>query len=680
MTRYRFQQEPVRSSPSLLGRLIKWGFVLGLWGILMLGIVLAWYARELPNIIDNPKLERKASITVLANDKSVIARYGDIKGKNVTADTIPKKLANAILATEDRRFYYHFGLDPIGLLRAVVVNFTNKGVVQGGSTITQQLAKNLFLSQEKTLKRKIQEALLAMWLEHKLTKDEILASYMNRVYLGAGTYGVEAASKIYYNKEAKNLSLYEAAVIAGLLKAPSRYSPLSNPEESRSRAKVVLHAMVDSGFITEKEAKRAPPSKARLHKESVAEKSSRYFSDWIADSLDDVIGVPKDDIIVETTMDPDVQESTATILKKSVEANGSKYNVSQAASVVLRPDGSIVALVGGVDYAKSQYNRAIQGLRQPGSSFKPFVYLAAVERGANEYTAVLDAPLKIGKYKPQNFGNKYYGDTTLINALTLSLNTVAVRLAQNVGIGNVINVARRMGITADLEPNLSLALGSAEVPMIEMAQAYATINSGGYAIKSYGIKRIKTTAGKKLYEYKPEPSPRVFRGGDIQILTNMMMSVVQNGTGTGARSPFFVAGKTGTTQDHRDAWFDGFSRDYVAVVWFGNDNNSSMKSTMTGGAVPARAWKDIITSAKADPSPSQYTMWKSESFADDFKDLLSGLTSEPLPPMDGQAATGEPIPLTGAPPSPQGLEDYMPTPRFTPDKIGDKVGYKRMND
>lgn len=666
-----------QSSPSLLGRLFKWCFVLGLWSALIVGCVLAWYARELPNIIDNPKFERKASITVLANDGSVIARYGDIKGHNVSADHIPKNLANAILATEDRRFYYHFGLDPIGLVRAVLVNLTHKGVVQGGSTITQQLAKNLFLSQERTFKRKLQEAMLAIWLEYKLTKDEILASYMNRVYLGAGTFGVEAASRVYFGKSVNELNLQQAAIMAGLLKAPSRYSPLSNPAESEKRAKVVLANMVDAGYITTKEAKVA--SQIKLDRKVVSDigKSSHYFSDWVVDNLDNVIGIPKEDLIVETTMDPQVQESTANVLKNEVEANGKKFNVSQSASVVLRPDGSIVAMVGGVDYNKSEYNRVTQGLRQPGSSFKPFVYLAAIEQGANEYTPVLDAPIKIGKYAPQNFGNKYYGDITLIDALTLSLNTVSVRIAQAVGVDNVINVARRAGITADLEPNLSLALGSSEVPMTEMAQAYATLNNGGYAVQAYGIRTIKTSLGKMLYEYKPEPSPRVFRDTDIQVLTNMMMSVVQNGTGQGARSAFFVAGKTGTTQDHRDAWFDGFSRDYVAVVWFGNDDNTSMKSSMTGGAVPARAWRAIVTAAKTDPTPSSYQLIKGESqVANDFSSMIGNLLSEPLPSLTEVNPEGH-VNADGVyvPPTPAGL-----VPKFTPDKPGDKVGYRRLND
>lgn len=666
MARYQSYQ----TRPSILRRLIKWCFVLGLWATLILGAVLAWYAKDLPNIIENPKFDRKASITVMANDHSVIARYGDIKGNNIGADNIPETLANAILATEDRRFYYHYGLDPIGLARAIFVNFTHKGVVQGGSTITQQLAKNLFLSQERTLKRKIQEAMLAVWLEHKLTKKEILAAYMNRVYLGSGIYGAEAAAQIYFGKDVHKLNLKESAMLAGLLKAPARYSPLADPDAADKRARVVLGAMVDAGMVTEKQAKWAASVKIARTSNAAEDKASHYYADWVVDSLEAMIGVPTDDIIVETTMDPEVQESTAKVLKDAIDKNGKKFNVTQAASVVLRPDGSIIAIVGGIDYSKSQFNRATQGLRQPGSSFKPFVYLSAIEHGANEYTDVLDEPITEGKYRPQNFGNKYYGEVPMIEALTWSLNSVAVRLCQAVGVESVINVARRMGITADLVPNLSLALGSSEVPMIEMAQAYATINSGGYAVRAYGIEKIRDAkTGQILYEYEKTPAPRVFRGGDIQTLTNMMMSVVQNGTGQGAKAEFFSAGKTGTSQDYRDAWFDGFSRDYVAVVWFGNDDNRSMKS-VTGGSLPATAWRNIIVGAKNDATPSKYALLKDDSMSSDFTDLLGNLVSSPFPesgeqPHDNRGGNGF---------------SFTPSPRFEPDHPGDNVGYKRFND
>jgi len=652
-----------------MGRLIKWCFVLALWTVLALGAVAAWYAKDLPDLIENPKFERKASITVLANDGSVIARYGDIKGNNLSADNLPQKVVNAILATEDRRFYYHFGIDPIGLTRAIFVNITQKGVRQGGSTITQQLAKNLFLSQERTFKRKVQEALLAVWLEHELTKDEILAAYMNRVYLGAGTYGVQAASRVYFDKDVHNLNQYESAILAGLLKAPAHYSPLNSPKAANERALVVLAGMVDAGFLTEDEAKKAARHKLASAKISAEGKSSRYFSDWVMDNLESLVGVPTQDLVIETTMDPQVQENTALVLKEAIDKNGKKSKATQAAAVVLRPDGQVISLVGGIDYGLSQFNRATQGMRQPGSSFKPFVYLAAIEQGADEYTEVEDAPITIGKWRPQNFGNKYYGNVPLIEAFTWSLNTVSVRLAQQVGIENVINVARRMGITTPMEPNLSLSLGSSEIPMLEMAGAYATINSGGYAVKPYGIKKVKAAEGNKiLYEYKNEPTPRVFRSRDIGVLTNLLMSVVQNGTGQAAKSSFFTAGKTGTSQDYRDAWFDGFSRDYVAIVWFGNDDNRPMKS-VTGGSLPARAWRDIIAGAKGDPTPSKYNLLKDESFSDSFSDLLGSLVSTPFPSSEETNSENNNVP-----------ENLIPQGRFTPENPNDHVGYGRFND
>lgn len=660
-----------KSSPSTspLRSIIKWMLVIAIWGFIAVAGVVAWYARELPSIIKNPRFERKASITVLANDGSVIGRYGDIKGNSLTIDELPDHLIDAILSIEDRRFYYHFGVDPLGLARAFAVNTVHGNVRQGGSTITQQLAKNLFLSQEKTYKRKIQEALLAVWLEHELTKDEILAAYLNRVYMGAGTYGVDAASRVYFNKSAKNINLRESAILAGLLRAPSRYSPLNNPKEAHKRAKVVLASMVDADKISEKEAESAFSKSSDTPAEYEAEgTSSRYFADWVVDNIDDLIGQPEEDIVVKTTLDPEVQDAAAGVIKKNIDESGAKLRVSQGASIVLRPDGSIVAMVGGVDYQKSQYNRVGQGLRQPGSSFKPIVYLAALEAGWDQYSQIEDAPFREGKYSPANFGNKYYGLITLTDALTMSMNSVAVRLAKYVGMDHVISVARRMGITAHLEPNLALALGSSEVSMIEMAQAYATIASGGYAIKAFGIREVREEKSKKkLYEHEVEAAPRVFRERDIAQLTLMMESVVRYGTGQGAGGPYFAAGKTGTTQDHRDAWFDGFSNDYTAIVWFGNDNNKSMKA-VTGGSISARAWKNIITAAKADPTPSTFDLQRTSNVTDEFSDMMSNLMSENRPEPEAAMRTDLP---TGY---------QMPQGRFTPDHPGDNIGYGRLNN
>lgn len=673
----RQTQRPTKTS-SPLRTFIKWVFVLGLWVGLFGVLILAWYARELPSIIEKPQFQPKASITVLDNKGEVIGRYGDIKGQSLSIQDMPPHLIDAILSIEDRRFYYHFGIDPIGLLRAFVVNTMHGDVRQGGSTITQQLAKNLFLSHERTYKRKIQEALLALWLEKELTKDEILAAYLNRVYMGAGTYGVDAAAKVYFKKSARNLSIKESAMLAGLLRAPSRYSPSNNYKESIARAKVVVAAMVDAGHLKQDEADKVFSKKIKMPAAYTPEgESARYFADWIVDQISDVIGTPEGDIIVETTLDPDIQMKAATVIVDTVEKNRAKSRVTQGATIVMRPDGGVVAMVGGIDYRESQFNRAAQGMRQPGSSFKPIVYLAALEAGYAAGTVVNDTPVAYGSYRPQNFGNKYYGDISLTGALTLSLNTVAVGLTSSIGVDHVINVARRLGITSNLEPSLALALGSSEVPMLEMASAYATIGNGGFLVKAYGIKKIKSKDGKTLYEHKIKDAERKFKGSDIGQLTAMMQSVVQHGTGAAAAGNFFAAGKTGTSQDYRDAWFDGFTDDYAAIVWFGNDNNTSMKN-VTGGALSARAWREIITAAKSDPSPSQFNLARSYDVTDEFTDMLSRLTGDSSEPaLD---ANGQPIDLNN-PNNPMGnfFEGIGIKPNFTPDREGDKVGYERLN-
>ncbi len=664
------RRTPNYDSPSLFMRALKWMFVLGIWACIILAGVLAWYARELPDLIENPKFKKEVSITVLANDGSVIGRYGDLKGNSLSIQDVPEHLIEAVVSVEDRRFYHHIGIDPIGLTRAIFVNLTRKDRVQGGSTITQQLAKNLFLTQQKTYKRKIQEALLALWLEKELTKDEILMAYLNRVYMGAGTYGVEAAARVFFNKPVKDLTLYESAILAGLLKAPSRYSPLANKKAARERAKIVMTTMVETGAITQREADAALAHKKGDTDNSSSEgNSSRYFADWIVDTLDDLIGTPTEDLVVETTLDPEVQDSAAVIIKETVDKNSAKLKVTQGASVVMRPDGSIVAMVGGVDYKTSQYNRAAQGMRQPGSSFKPVVYLAALEKGFTPYDLVIDEPITEGRYRPKNFGGKYYGELTLLEALTYSLNTVSVRLTKAIGVDAVISVARRMGITADLEPSLALSLGSSEISMVEMVQAYAVIASGGHTVKAFGVKEIKTKDGKTVYKHKQEPAVRVFRSSDISSLVEMMTSVVQHGTGAAAASPFFVAGKTGTSSDYRDAWFDGFTNDYIASVWFGNDDNTSMKS-VTGGGLAAGTWKRIIVAAKQDKSPSKYNLEKSYNMGDEFSDLLGRIMSEDRPALENEAA-----------PNNSGIfPDGSLRPTFRPDRAGDKVGYGRLND
>ena len=571
-------------------------FLAGLWIGIFTSMLVAWYALELPSIIDRPEIERDSSMTILAADQSTLARYGELKGVNVHINELPNHMIYAVMAVEDRRFYQHFGIDPVGLVRAMGRNLLERRVVQGGSTITQQLAKNLFLSPERTLKRKIQEALLALWLEHKLTKDEILTAYLNRVYLGAGAYGIDAAARTYFSKSSKHLSLYESALLAGLLKAPSRYSPQNNPSLAARRAKVVLSAMADAGYIEEEDVKtQSLRGQAALAKPSVGQ-GERYFTDYLISNIDEIIGKTNQNLMISSTLDPDIQSAAEKILAQTLRNNEDK-EVTQGAIIVMAPDGAILAMVGGADFRKTQFNRATQAIRPPGSSFKPFVYLTALEAGWDMDDEIIDEPIIEGKYKPGNFREEYFGEVTLEEALTFSLNTVSVRLMKDVGVGNVIQTARRLGINSNLEHDLSLSLGSSGIPLIEMVTAYAVIANRGLEVEPYAITKIEDDNDNLIYFRADDNlADRVIGNRETEELTRMLASVVENGTGRGAMVPYSPAGKTGTSQDFRDAWFIGFTDKYVAGVWLGNDDNSPTNK-VTGGSLPAIIWRDVMMSA-----------------------------------------------------------------------------------
>lgn len=619
---------------SLLGKIIKWAFVACVWAGIGVVALLGYYATELPGITQNASFDRKTSITVRANDGSVIGTYGDLTGESVDSRAMPEHLINAVIAIEDRRFYYHFGVDPLGLLRAFVVNALEGRVIQGGSTLTQQLAKNLFLSQDRTLKRKIQEAMLALWLEYELTKDEIMSAYLNRVYLGGGTYGMDAAAQLYFNKPASEVNLREAAILAGLLKAPSRYSPLANPGLSNQRADTVLQAMADAGFLSDEKVKELSDVPPIPSSKPTANNAERYFSDWVVDGLDDLIGTPDQDLTVETTLIPTIQAEAEKSLAESIRVNGPLKNISQGSVIVMRTDGAILAMVGGKDYRQSQFNRSVQARRQAGSSFKPFVYLTALEMGIKPGDLVLDAAITEGKYRPGNYDGDYYGEVTLVTALMLSLNTATVRLADYVGAANVANTARRLGIISPVEPYLSSALGASSVSPLEMTTAYATIANGGVRALPYAIKRITDKTGKVYYE-RPDVtmSTRVVNYDTTRQLKAMMAQVIQSGTGRAASVPFDAAGKTGTSQDHRDAWFIGFSDDIVASVWMGNDDNSSMKK-VTGGSFPARIWRDVMMTAHSYSRPSGAVLHE-QGGGDNLQGLLGRLLgSGPSEPQE----------------------------------------------
>lgn len=624
---------------SFLGQAFKWLFVVGLWVGIFGVLLMAWYARELPSITRGANFGPKISTTILATDGSMLARYGEIRGKSLDIDEISPYLVKAVLATEDRRFYHHFGLDPLGLLRAFTTNTIKGRVVQGGSTITQQLAKNLFLTQERTYKRKIQEAMLALWLEMELSKDEILSAYLNRVYMGAGAYGVEAASRLYFNKDAKDLNLREAATIAGLLKAPSRYSPTNNPQLARERSNVVIAAMLDAGEITKEEAKNLneePPPPEPVPGEIDA---VRYFTDWVIDGVNDLVGTPEEDLIIETTLVPGFQDKAEEALGDALlKATEAEKNISQGAVIVMDPGGAVLAMVGGRDYKESKFNRATQAKRPPGSSFKPIVYMTALENGYRPMDMVNDAPITTGRYRPANYGGKYYGELTMENALALSLNTIAFQLAKAVGPQAIINMANRLGIYSNLQPDLSIALGSNGVSLLEMGTVYSTLANGGYRTIPFAIKSIKGKDGYVYYERREgRPSVPVISAALDDTITGMLQKPLEYGTAQGAKLPWPASGKTGTSQDSRDALFCGYTDDLVTVVWMGNDDNSPMKN-VTGGSYPAQIWRNIMVYGRGKHTYGGKR--ERNFFTDGFDSLMGRLIGGPGDDMTYGMGTG----------------------------------------
>ena len=503
--------------------------------------------------------------------------------------------------SRDRRFRNHFGIDVMGLGRAMFENLKARRVVQGGSTITQQLAKNLFLKPERTLTRKMQEAVLALWLEYKFTKDEILQLYLNRVYFGGGAYGVEAAAKRFFGKSARDVTLAEAAVLAGVLKAPSRYSPTSSRKRAEGRAYVVLSAMVEAGYISKAEGQLAvdnPAAVARNHYIS----ARQYIVDWVAELVPGYAGAANTNLVVETTIDIDAQVAAEKIVRTRLWKDGGKLNVTQAAMVVMSTSGDVRAMIGGLNYARSQYNRAVKARRQPGSAFKPFVYLTALERGLSPDSVVHDAPYRYKNWAPKNYRDKYYGDVTLRQALARSLNSVAARLTVELGPAEVADRARRLGIKSELTRNATIALGTSEVGVIEIAAAYAPFANGGMGVLPHIIDRITTLDGRAVYERRVAGSGRVVSAANVRAMNDMLSAVVREGTGRKAALDHHpAAGKTGTSQGFKDAWFVGYTASYVAAVWTGNDNGKPTNK-VTGGGLPAVIWHDVMAEDPRRPA------------------------------------------------------------------------------
>lgn len=572
----------------------------GITGGLIGAVVTVYFFSTLPNIDDLNKFTKTPSIVLKSEDGQIIGSFGDVYGDYVPFTELPNSLIDAVIATEDRNYYHHFGLDPLGLLRATIANIRAGHVVQGGSTITQQVAKNVFLTSERSMGRKLREMFLAIKLERRFTKEDILSIYLNRVYLGAGSYGVDAAARRYFDKSARELTLSESAIIAGLLKAPSRYAPTSNPTRSRKRADQVLLNMLDAGFLTKAQTDKAIAELAKsMGKRKPHTQSSLYFADWIVDQLPEYLGTVNDDLVVTTTLKPEWQALGDKAITEVMDKESEKSNAHQAALMAMSPDGAVRVMIGGRSYAESQFNRATQAQRQPGSSFKLFVYLAGLEAGYTPDTIVEDQPVIIGKWQPKNYNGKYLGDMPLRQAVAESINTVAVQVSETAGLGRVIEMARRLGITGDLDPLHSIALGSVESTLLEMTNAYAHLASGGQIVNPYGIVEIDNSRGETLYRREASRGTgQVLSGNTVGMMNELLMGVTTQGTGRGAQIGRPIAGKTGTTSDYKDAWFIGYSPDLVAGVWVGNDDNESMKK-VTGGNLPAQIWKSFMAPALA---------------------------------------------------------------------------------
>ena len=605
--RVSFWQPPKRRSGkkggSGIGRLIYWGAVFAVWAVIAAIGVVVWVGAHLPPIQSLEIPKRPPSVLIVGDNGATLATRGDMGGAAVPLRELPAYLPNAFVAIEDRRFYSHYAVDPWGIMRAAMADVLHRGAAQGGSTITQQLAKNLFLTQERTLTRKLQEVMLAFWLEHKFTKTQVLELYLNRVYFGAGAYGVEAAAQRYFGKSARQLTLPEAAMLAGLVQSPSRLAPTRNPNGAVARARLVVAAMEEQKMISPGQARLALAHPARA-KEPSGAGSVNYVADWVMDAVNDLVGNFDQDIVVDTTIDPALQNAAEHALVDMLNARGAKFGVGEGALVAMTPDGTVRALVGGRNYADSQFDRAIAAKRQPGSAFKPFVYLTALETGLTPDTVREDAPISVNGWKPGDFERRYFGPVTLTQALANSLNTVAVRLCLEVGPAAVIRTAYRLGITSQLQPNASIALGTSEVSPLELVSAYAPFANGGFAALPHVIERIRTADGKTLYARPPQALGRIVDARYVAMMNTMMRETLVSGTARSANLPGWpAAGKTGTSQDYRDAWFVGYTSRLVTGVWLGNDDNAPTHRA-TGGGLPVDIWSAFMRTALRGVSPA----------------------------------------------------------------------------
>ena len=620
-------RRPIPPPPrrGLLRRLLGWLPALMLVALAAWVVLFVAMAPRLPDTAELFAESAQAKVTVLAADGEVIAVRGANGPRFVPLDEISPWLIQAVIATEDSRFRHHFGIDPVGLARAALDNLRAGGVVAGGSTITQQLAKNLYLTSERSLNRKLQELTLAIWLETRLDKDEILALYLNRVYLGAGAYGVEAASRRYFATSARDLTLPQAAMLAGLLKAPSALAPTNDLDRARERAAVVLGRMVDEGYITPAEATAARARPAKLAPEG--EQLGAWFVDYVLDGLTDHLGKPDSDITVRTTLDRRLQRAVEQAVARTLDREAVRHQVDEAAVVMLDTGGAVRAMVGGRDRRDGPFNRAVAARRQPGSAFKPFVYLTALQAGWRPGNPIEDRPVTLKGWQPANFDGRFRGKITLEEAFAHSVNTAAVRLIQTVGPDRVAATARQLGVASPLQPVPSLALGTSEVSLIELTGAYLPFASGGVRRPVYGVARVENARGEVLYRYLPT-EVRVVAPEAAAGMHELFVAAVAEGTGRAAGLPDRVAaGKTGTTQNGRDAWFVGYAGDWIAGVWLGNDDNRPMKG-VSGANLPAQIWREAMlatpSTRRAGPPPTPATRPEPRRGLDWLLDLVTG--------------------------------------------------------
>ncbi len=578
-------------------KLFLWGIGFAIFVVLL---AFLWVLPSLPSLNKAFNHSRDAIVTVLDANGSVIYRQNTGWGEALHVGEIPKSMSDALIAVEDKRFYYHFGIDPYALSRAIYHNLRNKSR-QGGSTLTQQLAKNVFLTHERTIKRKVQEAFLSLWLEWKFSKEQILTIYLNRVYYGTNAWGVDGAAQTYFGHSAKQLSLWESAMLAGIMRSPNNYNPHSNKERAENRAKLVLSLMLNQKRITKEQYQAAlQEGKSKTYPKITLSRS--YYIDWILEQSKGFIQTSGSDLIIHSTLDSHLQKQAEQLVVNRLHQSGKAKNVSQAALLSVTSDGAVIAMVGGLDYQQSQFNRAVQAKRQPGSSFKPLLWQIALQKGMLLSDMVEDKPVNIKGWKPKNYNRKYQGNITLLRALEVSSNVVAAQLGQHFGERNLINAAYNQGVETELRANPSLALGSSEVTMMDMVSIYASWASGGKQVFPWGIKMITTSKGELLYQHDDTHYSNILSTPVTAQMNYALSRVIQEGTGKNAQLPFDVAGKTGTTQDYRDAWFIGYSSQFVTAVWMGNDDNSPTNN-LTGGDLPAKLWKDYMQAAHDSALP-----------------------------------------------------------------------------